>query len=142
MRYPAKVAWSDADRVFEVDFPDCQGCHTYGPTLPEALAMAQDALTGWIAVMYETGRKVPDPSPMVGDDIHPVEVEPHVAIPILIRRLREAASLTQQEVARRLAVTHQAYQRWERPDANITVRNLERVAKAIGATVQIDLQLA
>jgi DNA-binding transcriptional regulator YiaG len=106
-----------------------------------SVTMAQDALTGWIAVMYEGGRTVPSASPLAGVDVHLIEVEPHVAIPTLIRQLRESAKLTQQEVASRLTITHHAYQRWERPDANITVRNLERVAKALGAKVHIQLQL-
>ena len=42
--YPAIIAWSESDKVFEVEFPDIPGCFTYGETIEGAKAQAADVL--------------------------------------------------------------------------------------------------
>ncbi|MBM4356115.1 MAG: helix-turn-helix transcriptional regulator [Deltaproteobacteria bacterium] len=50
----------------------------------------------------------------------------------VLRDWREDAGLTQQEVAARLGVSYQAYQRMERPGrSNLTVATLDRIARAL-----------
>lgn len=49
----------DADRDFGVEFPDLPGCFSAGSTIEEALAMAEDALAGHLAVMINHGETVP-----------------------------------------------------------------------------------
>jgi predicted RNase H-like HicB family nuclease len=51
----------DADSDYGVEFPDLPGCVTAGRTLDEALAMAEDALTGHLSVMAEHGDPIPAP---------------------------------------------------------------------------------
>lgn len=53
-----------------------------------------------------------------------------VAVPILLRKAREAAGLTQGGLADRLGVTYQAVQKWERSGANPTVVTIDRVLRA------------
>lgn len=45
-----------------VEFPDFEGCLTQGDTIAEALANAQEALTGCIMVMLEDKKTIPSPS--------------------------------------------------------------------------------
>lgn len=47
---------------FGVSFPDFPGCITAGKTIDEAKDMAQEALTGHVAVMLDTGLPLPAPS--------------------------------------------------------------------------------
>ena len=47
--YPA--IFHKEDESYWVEFPDLKGCNTYGSTIPEAMEMAQEALTG-----YQIGR--------------------------------------------------------------------------------------
>lgn len=47
---------------FGVSFPDFPGCITAGKTIDEAKDMAQEALTGHVAVMLDAGLPLPAPS--------------------------------------------------------------------------------
>jgi predicted RNase H-like HicB family nuclease len=47
---------------FGVSFPDFPGCVSAGSTLPEALAMAEEALAGHIQILVEEGAAIPEPS--------------------------------------------------------------------------------
>ena len=42
--YPAHIVYSEADLVFEVDFPDLPGCLTFGETFENA----SEAITGYL----------------------------------------------------------------------------------------------
>ena len=42
--YPAVFTWNDKDKVYLVNFPDIEGCFTFGYTLTEALDNANDVL--------------------------------------------------------------------------------------------------
>lgn len=60
-----------------------------------------------------------------------------------IRRARKRADLSQVQLARRLGVSQQQIQRLEDPDrSNPTVRTLERLARALGAELHVELELA
>lgn len=142
MRYPAKIEWMEEDGEFLVTFPDLKGCQTFGENLTHAVEMAIEAASGWIATQYETGRVVPEASNPQGTDIFMIEIEADVAVPIMIRRMREASGKTQAQLAQALGIKQQSYQQWEKPFSNITVRNLERVAKALGKVVHIELKSA
>jgi predicted RNase H-like HicB family nuclease len=45
-----------------VEFPDLKGCNTYGSTIPEAMEMAQEALTGYLLSLLEHGDNIASPS--------------------------------------------------------------------------------
>lgn len=47
---------------FSVSVPDLPGCHTQGETVEEALAMAKDAIEGYLETMEELGRPLPPPA--------------------------------------------------------------------------------
>lgn len=52
--------------------------------------------------------------------------------PKLLREAREAAGLTQQQMADRLKTTQQAYAKLEADDANPGIRTLDRAFAALG----------
>ena len=43
------AVFTKTDEAVEVDFPDLQGCLTFGKDFDEAYEMAIDALSGWLA---------------------------------------------------------------------------------------------
>jgi predicted RNase H-like HicB family nuclease len=45
---------------YSVIVPTLPGCVTQGETIEEAVAMAQDAIAGWIAVAEKHGEPVPE----------------------------------------------------------------------------------
>ena len=67
--YPALFEpWEDGDG-FTVTVPDLPGCITEGENLADAIAMAQDAASGWVLDELEDGHSIPKPSSM--HNIHP-----------------------------------------------------------------------
>jgi ribosome-binding protein aMBF1 (putative translation factor) len=56
-----------------------------------------------------------------------------------LRRAREAAGLTQAELAARLSVSQQAVARTERWNSNPTVRVLEVWAEALGGRLELEI---
>ena len=67
--YPA-VFYSDPDSsAFSVTIPDLPGCVSGGNSLSNAIAMGEDAASGWILGELEDGNQVPPASNI--KDIHP-----------------------------------------------------------------------
>ena len=59
--YPA-VFTKEEDNTYSVAFPDIDGCCTSGETLPDAIEMAEDALSLMLYDMEEEGTAIPTPS--------------------------------------------------------------------------------
>lgn len=47
---------------FSVSVPALPGCHTQGETRDEALSMARDAIEGYLEVLADEGRPLPQPA--------------------------------------------------------------------------------
>jgi len=47
---------------YVVRLPDLPGCMSQGDTVEEAMEMIRDAQRGWIEVMLENGRPIPEPA--------------------------------------------------------------------------------
>lgn len=58
--YPA--IFHQEDDAYWVEFPDLQGCQTYGETLNETMASAQEALAGYLLTLLEENREIAAPS--------------------------------------------------------------------------------
>ena len=129
LQYPAKIKKSEG--VYLVAFPDFENINTWGETLDQALKNAEEALNGCLQSDFERGFQLPDPSEKKGRNIYDIPVKPHIAVSLMLRKLR--ADHTQQEVARKLKISFQVYQRLENPrKANPTIKTLEKVACAYG----------
>ncbi|MCC7201057.1 MAG: type II toxin-antitoxin system HicB family antitoxin [Nitrospirae bacterium] len=131
--YPAIIKYDKKDRVYTVEFPDLAGCVTFGETLPIAKEKAIEALSGYLASIFDRGFKIPVPSNIKGKNIFPITPETTVMVPIILRSSREELHLNQIEAAKRLGISYQSYQKLENPNkANPTLKTLEKVAKAFG----------
>jgi transcriptional regulator with XRE-family HTH domain len=53
-----------------------------------------------------------------------------------IRRIREMMGKTQNEIAKEINMTHQAYSRMERGESSISTNKLEQIAEALGVLVE------
>lgn len=58
--YPA--VFHQEDNAYWVEFPDLEGCHTFGDTIDETLTNAREALEGYTLSFIEDGQKLPPPS--------------------------------------------------------------------------------
>ena len=118
-----------------VQFPDMPNIQTFGHTKEEALAMAKDALEGCLESDISRGLPVPPPAYKKG---YPVTVANHIALSLMLRNLRGEQSQT--DIARKLGLSYQAYQRLENPrKANPTVKTLEKIARVYGRELTISL---
>ena len=116
-------------------FPDMPNIVTCGFSREEALHMAKEALDGVLSADIARGMEVPPPAFAEG---HPVPVANHIAIALQLRALRGSQSQT--EVAKKLGLTYQAYQRLENPKrANPTLKTLERIAGAFGKELTVSI---
>lgn len=137
--YPAKIRYLSEDKAYLVEFPDLPGCVTEGETLDAAKHNAKEALTGYLASVFERSLKIPSPSSPKGKHVYHIEPEPEVALPILLRKLRETKKLTQGDIARVLGISYQAYQRLEKPGkSNPTLKTLERLAKVFDKDLRLE----
>lgn len=67
--YPACFYQDQETGNYTVEVPDLPGCVSGGPTLADAILMAEDAASGWVLDELETGKNAPAASPI--GDIHP-----------------------------------------------------------------------
>ncbi len=58
--YPA--VFHKEDDAYWVEFPDLDGCHTYGGSIPETMEAAQEALSAYLLTLLEQGRPLKAPS--------------------------------------------------------------------------------
>lgn len=58
--YPA--VFHKEEDAYWVEFPDLPGCHSYGVTVSETMACAQEALAGYILTLLEQERVIAVPS--------------------------------------------------------------------------------
>lgn len=131
--YPAKIEWSEIDKVYEVDFPDLPGCITYGETLEEAQQQAKEVLTGYLTSVLNREVHLTAPSVITGD-MYEIEPGKPVAFALWLRRKRDEAGLTQSDVADKLGVRYQVYQRLEDPArTNPTLKTIEKIERVFGA---------
>lgn len=95
--------------------------------------MASEALTGTLLTLIDKGREIPTPSTLKGANIHLVGPEKTVAFALWLRDQRRKAGMTQTEVADKLGVKYQVYQRLEDPErANPTLKTIQRLERVFG----------
>ncbi|MDE6314056.1 MAG: type II toxin-antitoxin system HicB family antitoxin [Lachnospiraceae bacterium] len=58
--YPA--IFHKEEESYWVEFPDLEGCHTYGSSINEAMEASQEALSGYILTLLEQGKTIAVPS--------------------------------------------------------------------------------
>ncbi|HBI23853.1 MAG: hypothetical protein A2Y48_06045 [Nitrospirae bacterium RIFCSPLOW2_12_42_9] len=140
--YPAIIKYDRGDKIYTVEFPDLPGCVTFGETLGEAKEKAREALSGYLASIFDRGFKIPAPSKKIkGKNVYPVLPEATVLVPIILRNSREELHLNQIETAKRLGISYQSYQKLENPNkANPTLKTLEKVVKAFGKRLVMKLE--
>ncbi len=134
MEYFAKIKKSDG--VYLVTFPDFKNINTYGETIEEAKLNAVEALNGALESDFERGFTLPKPSKHKGATAYPIEVYPHLEVAYNLRKMRKNKS--QVEVAKKLGISYQAYQKLENPrSCNPTIKTLERISSVLGKRLQV-----
>ena len=121
--------------VYIVKFPDIPHAQTCGFSHEEALAMAKELLD--ITLEEEIARDYSVPIPSFNEG-YPIAVASHISVTLQLRKLRGEQSQT--EIAKRLGLKYQTYQRLENPRrANPTIKTLEKIASAYGRKLRVSL---
>jgi antitoxin HicB len=136
MHYYAKIVRKEG--AYIVSFPDLPNINTYGETLRESLAHAEEALNGSLESDFERGFSLPSPTKPIGKSYYAIPLLPHLEIAFTLRKLRSGKSQT--EIAKKLGVSYQAYQRLENPRlCNPTMKTLEKIGSTLGLKIDLGL---
>jgi predicted RNase H-like HicB family nuclease/DNA-binding XRE family transcriptional regulator len=142
MQYPAVI--TREGKYTLVEFPDCPGCQTFAGPGEDLAALAAEALEGWLEASLEGGDVPLPPSragvpALKGVEVLEVPVSAMLATVLAIRWARQEAELSQAALGKRLGISQQAVAKLEQPGANLTIETLERVARALGKSLQVKL---
>lgn len=141
MLYPATM--TTVGKFTLAEFPDCPGCQTFVEGRESVETNAAEALEGWLETSLEFGDAPMRPSkravPPKGGAVLWVRVPPTLAAALEVRWARHAAKLSQQELGHLVGVTQQQIAKLERASGNVSLETLERVARALGKTVRVEL---
>ena len=122
-------------KEYIAQFPDMPNIVTCGFSRDEALAMAKEALDGCLEADISQGSIIPKPSFKKGN---PITVANHIAVAMQLREIRGDQSQT--DVAKKLGLSYQAYQRLENPKkSNPTIKTLERIAHVFGRELNVQI---
>jgi predicted RNase H-like HicB family nuclease len=103
---------------FSCVFPDLSKvgvCVTEGDTLAELRRNADEALSGFVETVLDHGGVIPLPRHRRGGKGWlAVAVDAELAVPIILRYVRDRQAASPEEMARRLALPLKAYRRLER----------------------------
>ena len=138
MLYHARTTIDKRGRV-EIDFPDCPGCQTFADADEDPVAVAREALDGWLEAHLVDGDAPPQPSAMPTRKGLAVPVSPALAIALQVRWRRQELGLSQSQLGKKLGVTRQQVALLEQPTGNLKVSTLERIADALGVQLRVDL---
>jgi antitoxin HicB len=135
---PCKITHSSEDDTWYVEAAPgiYSGFMTNGDTLEFAKKMASEALTGLLLSFFDHGTEIEIPEMPSEPDWYLIEPQENVAFAFWLRSRRKASGMTLTEVADKLGVKYQVYQKLENPDTtNPTLRTLKKLEKIFGETL-------
>ena len=138
LTYGAKIK-RDGDG-FLVTFRDIKNAFTGALTYEEAMYNAQEVLDLMLLDRLEKDEIIPTPSSIKQGEV-PISVSPDVAAPALLHILRTLSHRSMADVAKKMGVPYQSYQRME-SGKNLTMKSLKKAASALGSIVEIRLRRA
>ena len=106
---------------------------TYGSTLEEAKSMATEAVSGLLESYLEHGDTFSMPKGKSSSGWYNIEIEPGLAFALWLRNARISHNMTLAEVAEKMGVKYQVYQKLENPrTANPTLKTLKKLETIFG----------
>jgi len=131
---PCRIARSKSDNCWYVESPGFyDGYLTYGDSLEHAKAMAAEAVSALLESYLEHGDKFAVPKAASGRGWHNVEIAPGLAFALWLRNARLSHKMTLADVAEKMGVKYQVYQKLENPKtANPTLKTLKKLEAIFG----------
>jgi antitoxin HicB len=135
IRYPA-ILTPEPDGGYLVQFADFDEAFTEGATLGEALFNAAEVLTLTLERRIDEGLPIPEPCQVAG--AHSIAPSALVQAALLVRRARADRPFA--DLVRALDTSWPAAQRLEDPHHSPTLKQLERVAAALGKRLVLNFE--
>lgn len=121
---------------FYVTFPDVPGALTGGKDRGEALAMAEDALTGALAGYVQEHWDIPIPSGVV-DGQELVAVSAIVAAKLALYSAMRRQGISKTALAKRLGLSESAVRKLVDPDHRSHISSVEVALRAVGRSLVV-----
>lgn len=125
---------------FLITFRDIKNAFTSALTYEEAIYNAQEVLDLMLLDRLEKNETIPTPSAIKQGETA-ISASPDVAAPALLHILRTISHRSMADVAKKMGVPYQSYQRME-SGKNLTMKSLKKAASALGSIVEIRLRKA
>jgi antitoxin HicB len=126
---PCKITYSKEDSCWYVESPGFyDGIMTYGDTLEEAKKMAAEAASGLLETYLEHDLKFIIPGMDQSPGWYEIELDPGLAFALWLRSTRKAHNMTLADIAEKMGVKYQVYQKLENPKtANPTLKTMKKL---------------
>jgi len=131
---PCRIFFSKSDKCWYVESPGFyEGYITYGNSLEEARNMAAEAVSALLESYLEHGDKFIIPKGKSSSGWYGIEIEPGLAFALWLRNARISHNMTLADVADKMGVKYQVYQKLENPKtANPTLKTLKKLETIFG----------
>jgi antitoxin HicB len=128
---PCKIIYSQEDNCWYVESPGFyDGIMTDGNSLDDAKAMAAEAVGGLLETYLEHDFPFTIPPVTDSPDWYEIPLTPGLAFALWLRKARLSRSMTLADVADKMGVKYQAYQKLENPrTANPTLKTLKKLER-------------
>ena len=130
MMFHAKV--KKIRRGYQIQFVELPNIVTYCDRKDDVLETAHDALIGCIEADIDQFLDIPIPRLIKVRNTIAVSIPLNLTCAILFRRLRKEQGLTTMEVAQKLGISRQAYERLESSRSNPSTDTIEKVLRILG----------
>jgi len=124
-----KITYSESDKCWYVEAPGFyDGIMTDGTSLEHAKKMASEAVCGLIETYLE--HNIPFSIPPASDepDCYAVPLDPSLSFALWLRNQRKLRNMTLADVAEKMGVKYQVYQKLENPRAaNPTLKTICKI---------------
>jgi len=137
MKYQYVAIIKKDDDGYNVSFPDFPDAFTYGENLEEALFNAQECLSLVLEDLLAEDKEPPLGSDCSDKDHYLITPDLDIQIALQIYVLKKEKGYTTADLARSMNTSWASFNRIEKPGSNPTVKQLNKVAAALGRRVQI-----
>jgi predicted RNase H-like HicB family nuclease len=136
MIFSAKITVNE-DKSYTTAIPDRPGISIKSDTIENSKIRAKEEIEAALVYELEGKSKLREPITIHDEtkDLYPIEIDACISTIYRIRLLRGSKSAV--IISKNMGISRQSYQRLELPTSNVSVRMLEKIAKANGKHLEI-----
>ncbi|MBI4041331.1 MAG: helix-turn-helix transcriptional regulator [Deltaproteobacteria bacterium] len=132
MIFHAKI--KKEENGYQIQFIELPNVVTFSEKKENIIGIAREALVGCVEADLDRLLDLPLPKKIKAKNIISISLPLHLSCVILFKKLRHKERLTTAEIAKKLGISRQAYERLESSRANPSAETIERVLTVLGAS--------